>query len=221
MHTPPVAAALLLAVLLAWSAPAAASELGDTPTAWPAAMAGDPAAGDPNGDDPLLSLLRARGMLAEPDVLPAEAHATTPDAAAELVLAAMNFLDTPYLWGGTSAETGFDCSGFTRHVFATALGVSLPRRSAEQARAPGLARVARAELRPGDLVFFNTLRRTFSHVGLYIGDGRFVHAPRRGAQVRVESLRARYWASRFDGGRRVAGWLPDATGDIRGEALAH
>ncbi len=220
MQASHAAAALVLALLLAWPAPATASEVGDMPAAWPVPTAGDPALDGPDDDDPVLSLLRARGMLDEPDVHRARASGANPDPAAELVLAAMSFLDTPYLWGGASAETGFDCSGFTRHVFATALGMSLPRRSAEQARAPGLAHVARAELRPGDLVFFNTLRRTFSHVGLYVGDGRFVHAPRRGAQVRVENLRARYWASRFDGGRRVAGWLPDGAGDIGGEALA-
>ncbi|MBI3153994.1 MAG: C40 family peptidase [Burkholderiales bacterium] len=171
----------------------------------------------------MLSLLRARGALGASSTIaaasssrPHEAH----DPAAELVLAAMSFLDLPYLWGGTNAGTGFDCSGFTRHVFATALGLALPRRSAEQARAVTLAPVARGELRPGDLVFFNTLRQAFSHVGLYIGDGRFVHAPRRGAQVRVDSLQARYWASRFDGARRAWGQQPDGAGGIAAERLA-
>ena len=80
-----------------------------------------------------------------------------------------------------SAETGFDCSGFTRHVFETSLGLVLPRRADEQAAAPGLVAVKREDLQPGDLVFFNTLRRTFSHVGIYIGDNRFIHAPRPAA----------------------------------------
>jgi cell wall-associated NlpC family hydrolase len=178
-----------------------------------AALAGPAAAS--GVDDPVLTLLQARGLVAMEavetveaarDAAPAPASGTAGDAAdatSQLVLAAMNFLDIDYRYGGNSAEEGFDCSGFTRHVFATALGVSLPRRADEQARAPALHAVARDRLQPGDLVFFNTLRRAFSHVGLYIGDGRFVHAPRTGAQVRIESLGAGYWARRFDGARRL------------------
>lgn len=174
-----------------------------------AALAGPAAAS--GVDDPVLTLLQARGLVtveAARDAAPAPAPASgtardAADATSQLVLAAMNFLDIDYRYGGNSAEEGFDCSGFTRHVFATALGVSLPRRADEQARAPALHAVARDRLQPGDLVFFNTLRRAFSHVGLYIGDGRFVHAPRTGAQVRIESLRVGYWARRFDGARRL------------------
>ncbi|HMQ73635.1 MAG TPA: NlpC/P60 family protein, partial [Rubrivivax sp.] len=116
MQASHAAAALVLALLLAWPAPATASEAGDMPAAWPVPTAGDPALDGPDDDDPVLSLLRARGMLDEPDVHRARASGANPDPAAELVLAAMSFLDTPYLWGGASAETGFDCSGFTRHV---------------------------------------------------------------------------------------------------------
>lgn len=124
--------------------------------------------------------------------------------APEIVLAALNFLDRPYARGGSHpAEGGFDCSGFTRHVYALAAGWPLPRTAHEQAHAPGLAGVGRDALQPGDLVFFNTLRRRFSHVGVYIGGGRFIHAPRAGAQVRVESLHVDYWARRFDGARRA------------------
>ena len=103
------------------------------------------------------------------------------DAAADVVIAAMNFLDRPYRRGGESVDTGFDCSGFTRHLFGQSLGIELPRRVDEQAHAPRVEPGARDALRAGDLVFFNTLRRTFSHVGIYIGDGRFIHAPRSGA----------------------------------------
>jgi cell wall-associated NlpC family hydrolase len=144
--------------------------------------------------------------------LPAEvSRAPARDAAADLVLAAMNFIDRPYRNGGQSAETGFDCSGFTRHVFGQALGIELPRSADEQAHDRALSRVSRHALRPGDLVFFNTLRRTFSHVGIYVGDGRFIHAPRSGAQVRVESLAADYWSRRFTGARRVAALGETAT----------
>jgi cell wall-associated NlpC family hydrolase len=123
--------------------------------------------------------------------------------ASDMVLTAMNFLGVPYRRGGNSAERGFDCSGFTRQVFETSLGLALPRRADEQARAPGLLAVKRDELQPGDLVFFNTLKRTFSHVGIYVGEGKFIHAPKPGGEVRVEDMRFMYWAKRFTGARRA------------------
>jgi len=122
----------------------------------------------------------------------------------EMVVAAMNFVGVPYRLGGNDADTGFDCSGFTKHLFELNLGLSLPRRSHEQAAAQGLVDVPRRELQPGDLVFFNTLRRAFSHVGIYVGEGRFIHSPRAGASVRLESMQSSYWQRRFDGARRVA-----------------
>jgi cell wall-associated NlpC family hydrolase len=135
--------------------------------------------------------------------------------ASDLVLDAMDFLGVPYRRGGTSVETGFDCSGFTRHVFEMSVGLVLPRRVDEQATAPGLIKVKREELKPGDLVFFNTLKRTFSHVGIYVGDGKFIHSPRTGGEVRVEDMRFVYWAKRFTGARRaeptVATNAPEAT----------
>lgn len=126
------------------------------------------------------------------------------DGAADLVIAALNFLDHPYQAGGQNADTGFDCSGFTRHLFDQTLGIQLPRRVDDQAHANALSQVPREALRAGDLVFFNTLRRTFSHVGIYVGDGRFIHAPRSGAQIRAESLTAAYWSRRFTGARRAS-----------------
>lgn len=122
--------------------------------------------------------------------------------AGDVVLTALTYLDTPYRSGGQSATAGFDCSGFTREVYAQSLGVNLPRQADDQALAAGLLNVRRDELRPGDLVFFNTLRRTYSHVRIYLGEGRFVHAPRQGAQVRVEQMAISYWARRFTGARR-------------------
>ena len=124
-------------------------------------------------------------------------------AASGLVLSAMNFIGVPYRRGGESADHGFDCSGFTRHVFEHSLGLVLPRRADEQARGAGLRQVQRADLKPGDLVFFNTMRRAFSHVGIYVGEGRFIHAPRSGSEVRVEDMRQAYWSKRFNGARRV------------------
>ncbi len=83
------------------------------------------------------------------------------------------------------------------------LGLLLPRRADEQAKAPGLVAVRREELQPGDLVFFNTMKKTFSHVGIYLGDNRFIHAPRRGKDVRTDDLSVAYWSKRFTGARRA------------------
>ncbi len=95
----------------------------------------------------------------------------------EMAVEAMDLVGIRYRRGGVSAGTGFDCSGFTRYVFAMSLGLMLPRRADEQAAAPGFVAVRREDLQPGDLVFFNTLKRSFSHVGIYIGANRFIHAP--------------------------------------------
>jgi len=121
--------------------------------------------------------------------------------ASELVMNAMGFLGVPYRRGGNSVETGFDCSGFVKAMYQQTLGLMLPRRANEQAAAT--QKIERQELQPGDLVFFNTLRRTFSHVGIYIGDNKFIHSPKPGAQVRVEDMGVPYWNRRFDGARRV------------------
>jgi len=156
----------------------------------------------PADNDPLGHLLAERGLVSS-----AARLTTDRDRASELVVAALNFLDRPYKWGGSTAGEGFDCSGFTRYMFQLSLGWMLPRRAEEQARQPGLIEVPESQLEPGDLVFFNTLRRAFSHVGIYVGDGKFIHAPRQGSEVRLEDMRTAYWVRRFDGARRV----PDRT----------
>jgi cell wall-associated NlpC family hydrolase len=125
------------------------------------------------------------------------------ETASELIVSAMNFLGIRYRFGGTSEETGFDCSGFTRHVFENSIGLLLPRRSVEQAQWPGLLSIRQDELKPGDLVFFNTMRSAFSHVGIYIGEGKFIHAPRTGSTIRVDDMQQEYWLRRFDGARRA------------------
>ena len=142
------------------------------------------------------------------------------DKASDMVLTAMNFLGVPYRRGGNSADNGFDCSGFTRQVFEKSLGLVLPRRADEQAKASGLVAIQRDELQPGDLVFFNTLRRTFSHVGIYLGDGKFIHAPRPGGEVRVEDMRFVYWATRFTGARRAEPVIEQAAADARATQAA-
>ena len=121
--------------------------------------------------------------------------------ASELVINAMGLLGVPYKRGGNSEETGLDCSGFVRNIYEKTAGLLLPRSAAQQAAAT--QKIDRADLKPGDLVFFNTMRRAFSHVGIYLGDGKFIHAPKPGAEVRVEDMGISYWARRFDGARRV------------------
>src|SRR5690606_6833915 len=115
---------------------------------------------------------------------------------------AMNLIGVRYKRGGTSPETGFDCSGFVVHVFREGMGLMLPRTSREISK-EGEA-VKKSELQPGDLVFFNTMRRTFSHVGIYLGEGQFIHSPRSGGKVRIENLRDTYWAKRYEGARRIS-----------------
>jgi cell wall-associated NlpC family hydrolase len=120
---------------------------------------------------------------------------------AEALLQALLALGIDYRLGGSSPQLGFDCSGLVVHVFREAYGIELPRNTDGLSGAG--APVKRAALQPGDLVFYNTQNRPFSHVGIYLGEGRFVHAPRSGAAVRVESMHSAYWLRRFDGARRI------------------
>lgn len=147
--------------------------------------------------DDLDRLLADKGLLDQID----QVRQTMGTRASELVFNAMGFLGVPYKRGGNTVETGFDCSGFVRSMYEQTVGLILPRRAEQQAAAT--QNIDKSELKPGDLVFFNTMRRTFSHVGIYVGEGRFIHSPKPGAEVRVESMSINYWASRFDGARRV------------------
>ena len=188
----PVRTLAVMATLLAGLAAQAAPE---SPT--------PPAAAAPGGDA-VLTLLQDKGLVpAAGRIENSPLVRQVRDGATEMVLTAMNFLGVRYARGGNSAEQGFDCSGFTRYVFENSLGLVLPRRADEQAKKPGLLQVTRDDLKPGDLVFFNTMRRAFSHVGIYVGEGKFIHAPRAGAEVRIEDMRASYWAKRFNGARRA------------------
>ena len=159
------------------------------------------AAPSQTGDD-LDALLAEKGLFSQLD----QVRQSVSNKASELVVNAMGFLGVPYKRGGNTAETGFDCSGFVRAIYAQSIGLILPRRAEQQAAAT--ENIEKSELKPGDLVFFNTLKRTFSHVGIYVGEGRFIHSPKPGAEVRVESMRVDYWATRFDGARRVQASTP-------------
>ncbi len=123
------------------------------------------------------------------------------EAGVEVVVRAMGLIGVPYQWGGDDPREGFDCSGLVNHVFLEATGLRLPRTSrmiSQRGR-----RVPRERLAPADLVFFNTTRRAFSHVGIYIGDDRFIHAPSSGSLVRIDLLEQSYWRQRYVGARRL------------------
>jgi len=119
----------------------------------------------------------------------------------DLVMYAMSLADLPYRYGGDSAASGFDCSGYVGHVYRQVLDIRLPRTSKEIS-AVGQA-LHPSELRPGDLVFFDTLRQPYSHVGIYVGDRKFVHSPRSGERIRVENMDLDYWKARYNGARRI------------------
>jgi len=126
----------------------------------------------------------------------------------EVLMSALALSGTPYKFGGNSPETGFDCSGFVRYVFSQAANLTLPH------GARAISQLGKSipvdQLQPGDLVFFNTLKKTFSHVGIYVGDGRFIHAPSSGGGVDIVNMNDAYWSKRFNGARRLDKSAPQA-----------
>jgi len=125
-----------------------------------------------------------------------------PPRSQETVFQALASAGVPYRRGGDSPENGFDCSGLVAHVYREAFGIELPHNALAQSRMG--RHVTLSQLEAGDLVFYNTERRPYSHVGIFLGDNRFIHAPRPGAAVRVENMRGSYWVRRFDGARRIS-----------------
>jgi cell wall-associated NlpC family hydrolase len=168
--------AFLMALALMMSAPAQAAPVADELDSW----------------------LANKGLLSQMT----QASQSVTNKASELVVHAMGFLGVPYQRGGGTVETGFDCSGFVKAIFEQTIGLALPRKAEQQAA--DTQRIDKKELVPGDLVFFNTMHRAYSHVGIYVGDGKFIHSPKPGAEVRIESMGAAYWNRRFDGARRVS-----------------
>ena len=140
--------------------------------------------------------------LREPPRKPEITTAPEPDIGSEIVMRALGLLGKNYRYGGDAPETGFDCSGLVRWVFDDKIEAELPRSSLAMSRMPA-PDVRKDELIPGDLVFFRTRGRVVSHVGIYIGEGRFVHAPRRGERVRIDRMDASYWRNRFTNAKRV------------------
>lgn len=125
------------------------------------------------------------------------------DGIQRIIDRAQDLIGIRYRRKGDLPQTGFDCSGFVGYVYREGLGLILPRASREISKAG--TPVSKDELEAGDLVFFNTMRHAFSHVGIYLGDNLFVHAPRTGETVRIDNLQGRYWAKRYNGARRVSG----------------
>jgi len=123
------------------------------------------------------------------------------DRTSRMAIEALSLIGIHYKRGGNTPERGLDCSGLVRYVFKESGGKELPRTSAEISKVG--ERVEKEDLQPGDLVFFKTLKHAFSHVGIYLGDNKFVHAPAAGGKVRVESMDLQYWKKRFNGGRRI------------------
>ena len=123
------------------------------------------------------------------------------DRAREVTVQALAFLGVNYKWGSSNPERGFDCSGLVTHVFQQVAGIVLPRNSQGMSKVG--EKIDKSDLQPGDLVFFNTRKRPNSHVGIYIGDERFVHAPSRGGEVEISDMQESYWKKRFNGARRL------------------
>jgi cell wall-associated NlpC family hydrolase len=138
--------------------------------------------------------------------------------AQDVAIYALGMIGVDYRFGGNTPEDGLDCSGLVRYVFQEVTGVTLPRTSKEMSRLG--APVATADLRPGDLVFFNTRRFQFSHVGIYLGDNRFIHAPSQGSEVEIARLSESYWHRQFNGARRLVGVLPGLVPSVISPALA-
>jgi len=153
------------------------------------------------------NIASAKDAVQTPPVIAAKIEAggtnASPYPVTELLMTAMSLIGVNYKFGGHTPESGFDCSGFVRHLFASTLSIDLPRSSMAMAKAQRGLSIERDALKPGDLVFYNTRKRPYSHVGIYIGEGRFIHAPSRGKSVETVDMNERYWAKRFNGARRI------------------
>lgn len=148
---------------------------------------------EPNTSEPNIALTKFQAITSR--------AADFSSRASELAMRAMGMLGIHYKFGSNSPENGLDCSGLVQYVFKEAWGAKLPRTSAEISQVG--ERIETKDMQPGDLVFYNTLKRGFSHVGIYLGDNKFIHAPSSGGQVRIESMDLSYWKSRFNGVRRI------------------
>ena len=172
-----------------------------------------PIAAYADGDPPAPPAQAVPAPPAEPRTLVSAVSATVQSAADQVLQSAQGVTDyaleligVRYKFGGETPEKGLDCSGLVKYVFEQVTGVTLPRSAQEQAKVGD--KVDLDELQPGDLVFFNTRRFAFSHVGIYLGDNSFIHAPNRRSSVKIASIDGRYWKKRFNGARRLLGVMP-------------
>lgn len=163
----------------------------------------------------ILGLILANSCLADDLIKAASSQTNTADIALaqldtsptwrekaeEVLMQALSLTGIQYKYGGKSPETGFDCSGFVRYVFSQATQITLPP-TARAISQMGKT-VKKEDLQPGDLVFFNTLKSAFSHVGIYMGNNKFIHSPSSGGKVRVENMDNAYWQKRFNGAQRI------------------
>lgn len=200
---------LLLAALLACALPAAAADPQDPLTVGPqlSILIDPPQASEASPHELRFALTSgAVHLLSDLPALETSGAAAAPKREGRvrgLLNKALALLGTPYRWGGSTPESGFDCSGLVGYVYRTELGVELPRISRDMAQVGELIR-DRTDLQEGDLVFFSRRGRNVDHVGLYIGEGRFVHSPRTGKNVEIATLETGYWAQKFMKARRVA-----------------
>ena len=169
---------------------------------------------------PLADAGPAGGPLRTERSLTQSAHDTAVtvwSGAQDLAVYALGLIGVDYRFGGTSPERGLDCSGLVRYVFQQVTGVTLPRTARELSRLG--TRIAADKLQPGDLLFFNTRELAFSHVGIYLGDDRFIHAPSSGGEVEIVTLSGGYWHKHFNGARRLVGVLPDLIPNASAQAV--
>jgi cell wall-associated NlpC family hydrolase len=199
-----VSSFLLICAALGFGTPALAQDAATPPQATVAVAPVNVAVSDamPLPDRAILFAGDINRLIASQPVTATTAEPASGGRVQTVLKRALALLGTPYRWGGTSTS-GFDCSGMVGYVFKTALGIELPRVSREMASSG--TPVERSALTPGDLVFFGVHGHRVDHVGIYVGEGRFVHAPRTGRDVTVSSLDAGYWSGKFLQARRVAG----------------
>jgi cell wall-associated NlpC family hydrolase len=148
----------------------------------------------------------------------AEAAGKVWSGAQDVAIYALGLIGVDYKFGGNTPQSGLDCSGLVRYVFQEVTGVTLPRTAKEMSSLG--AKVGAEDLKPGDLVFFNTRRFQYSHVGIYLGDNRFIHAPSAGSEVEISRLSESYWQKHFNGARRLVGVLPSLVPNVISPAVA-
>ena len=152
-------------------------------------------------DFPFLSQTNDEAPPAQNATPEAESSNSWTSTAQEIILHALSQTGVKYKYGGISPDSGFDCSGFVRYVFKEAANLTLPHGARAMSQVG--QNVSEKELKPGDLVFFNTMKSVYSHVGIYVGNNRFIHSPSAGSSISVADMNDSYWSKRFTGARRV------------------